>query len=408
MRTDELARLLASDLWAVLPGALARVQAAALEHDDGPLAAVPAVQARRAGTVAVVPVRGLISHHPTLLSLFGLGASAERLAGMVRAAVSDPDVSAVVLDIDSPGGTVGGIEEAASAIYALRGRKPTVAVANSLMASAAYWLGTAADEVVVTPSGEVGSIGVFAAHVDLSRALDQAGVRVSLVSAGRYKTEGNEFEPLSDEARAAIQARVDDYYGLFTRAVARNRGVSVETVRNGFGEGRVVGAREAVRLGMADRVATLDETLQRLGGRARVATTLAAREGTAELAAGPIAPHRSPRIADEDAEWDADRELARAEGREELRRMHAWVDDEGDPDAKSSYKLPHHRADGTLVPRGLFAAAAALQGGRGGVELPRDDVPGVRRHLGGHYRELDREPPWEQEAAALRRLRLLG
>jgi len=119
--------------------------------------------------------------------------------------------------------------------------------------------------LIVTPSGEVGSIGVVAAHMDISKMAESAGLKVTLVSAGKYKTEGNQFEPLSDEARAALQVRVDDYYAMFVKAVARNRGVSPADVRNGFGEGRVVGAKQAVALGMADRVATLDETLARLG-----------------------------------------------------------------------------------------------------------------------------------------------
>ena len=161
-----------------------------------------------------------------------------------------------------------GVEELSAEIFQARGQKPITAVANSLAASAAYWIATAADELVVTPSGEVGSIGVFAAHEDVSGMLEQAGVKVNLVSAGRYKTEGNPFEPLTEEARASIQGRVDEYYEQFVSAVARNRGVKRSEVRNGFGEGRVVGAKQAVSLGMADRVGTLDETINRaLGGR---------------------------------------------------------------------------------------------------------------------------------------------
>jgi hypothetical protein len=126
------------------------------------------------------------------------------------------------------------------------------------------------------------------------------------------------------------------------------------------------------------------------------------------LVAGPIPPHRSPRVADRDAAWDAAAEVAAAEGREELERMHAWRDDAGDPDAKSSYKLPHHRRDGTLVPRGLFAAAQRLES----ADIPSEDLPGVRRHLGRHYEEIDATPPWESEQATAdlerrrRRLRL--
>jgi len=134
------------------------------------------------------------------------------------------------------------------------------------MASAAYWIGTAADEIVVTPSGEVGSIGVFAVHKDMSKALEMEGVKVSLISEGRYKLDGNPYEPLAEEARAGIQERVSDYYESFIQSVARNRGVKPDAVRGGFGEGRVVGARQAIELGMADRIGILEETIGRLLG----------------------------------------------------------------------------------------------------------------------------------------------
>ena len=94
---------------------------------------------------------------------------------------------------------------------------------------------------------------------------EKAGVKVTMISAGKFKTEGNEFEPLSDEARAAIQKRVDGYYSSFTGAVAKGRGVTPSAVRGGFGEGRVVGANEAVSLGMADRIGTLESTLAGFG-----------------------------------------------------------------------------------------------------------------------------------------------
>ena len=136
-----------------------------------------------------------------------------------------------------------------------------------MAASAAYWIATAADEVVVSPSGQVGSIGVFAAHEDISKALEDEGVAVTLVSAGKFKTEGTPFQPLSSDARAKMQQMVDEFYGMFTNAVARNRDVATSTVKNGFGEGRMVLAQDAVSAGMADGVATLDQTLARLLGR---------------------------------------------------------------------------------------------------------------------------------------------
>lgn len=223
--------------------------------------------ARNPGSIAVLPLFGVVSQRMNLMTDTSGGTSTEAFGAGFRQAVSDPNVKAIVLDVDSPGGGVFGVDELSREIYESRKQKKVVAVANSLAASAAYWIGSAADEFVVTPGGEVGSIGVFAAHTDFSQYEEKMGVKTTLISAGKYKVEGNELEPLSDEARTAIQSRVDEYYGMFVKALARNRGVSQQEVRNGYGEGRVVGAQAALKLGMVDRIATLDETLERLGAR---------------------------------------------------------------------------------------------------------------------------------------------
>ncbi|NUS39517.1 MAG: S49 family peptidase [Lysobacter sp.] len=219
------------------------------------------------GSVAVLPVYGVMSQRMNMLQATSGGASTEMLGRQFSDLVRDPQVGAIILDIDSPGGDVFGTAELGDAIYAARGSKPIVAVANSLAASAAYWIASQADEIVVTPSGQVGSIGVYTAHRDVSAALEQEGEKVTLISAGKYKVEGNPYAALTDEARAAIQDRIDGYYAMFTGAVARGRGVDVADVRGGFGEGRTVGAREAVRLGMADRVGTLQQTIDRYVGQ---------------------------------------------------------------------------------------------------------------------------------------------
>jgi len=222
----------------------------------------------KAGTVAVLPLHGVIVPRADLLDEVSGMVPLEKFRLRFREALADESVGSVVLNIDSPGGTVDLVPETAAEILAARGVKRVTAVANSLAASAAYWLASAADEIVVTPSGEIGSIGIYSAHQDFSKQLEALGVKVTLVSAGRFKIEGNPFEPLSDEARAAIQARVDEYYGMFVDSVARGRDVASAAVRGGFGEGRIVGAKEAVSLGMADRVATLEDTIRRLqGGR---------------------------------------------------------------------------------------------------------------------------------------------
>jgi ClpP class serine protease len=94
--------------------------------------------------------------------------------------------------------------------------------------------------------------------------MEELGVKTTFISAGRYKVEGNSYEPLTDEARAAMQARIDSYYNTFTTDLSRFRSADAETIKNGFGQGRTVPAYEAVRLGMADKVQSLDTFLESL------------------------------------------------------------------------------------------------------------------------------------------------
>jgi signal peptide peptidase SppA len=201
------------------------------------------------------------------MNLFGRmsgGTSTELMAAEFRELLRDTQVKAILFDINSPGGTVYGIPELAEEIRAARGVKPIVAVADALAASGAYWLGTQADELYVTPSGDVGSIGVVTAHTDLSAAAEKAGVKTTLVSAGRFKTEGNPYQPLGEEAYAHLKDRVDALYTTFVRDVARGRGVSDAVVREGFGQGRLVSATTARDLGMVTGIQTFDATLAKL------------------------------------------------------------------------------------------------------------------------------------------------
>lgn len=217
------------------------------------------------GSIAVLPLYGATVQRTNLQSASGGGvASLQNFTRAFRAAVSDPSVSGILLDIDSPGGSVFGVQELANEIYQARSQKPIVAIANSTAASAAYWIGSSAGEFYVTPGGEAGSVGVYAAHRNMAKALEQQGVDTTLVSAGRYKTEGNPFGPLSDEARAHMQARIDAHYGAFTRAIARNRGTDVAAVRGGMGEGRTLNANDARAAGLVDDIATFDQVLARM------------------------------------------------------------------------------------------------------------------------------------------------
>jgi HK97 family phage prohead protease len=214
--------------------------------------------------VEVIPLAGAIVPKADLFSEVSGATSIESFRGRFRDALADESVAAILLDVDSPGGSTDLVPEMAAEILAARGTKPIVAATNTWAASAAYWIASAADELVVTPSGQVGSIGVYAMHQDWSKHDEKLGVDTTFVSAGKFKVEGNEFEPLSEEAEAEMQRVVSAFYKMFVQGVAAGRGVSAETVVSDFGQGRMVMAADAVEAGMADRVATFDETLARL------------------------------------------------------------------------------------------------------------------------------------------------
>lgn len=220
-------------------------------------------EARLDGAVAVVPIIGPILPREDEAWWYG-GTSSNWLRDTFTKLGQDPKITAVVLDVDSPGGVITGVPEAASALFAMRDTKPTVAVSNGMMASAAYWIGSAADQLVSTPSSMTGSIGVWRMHVDASSFFEQLGFKVTLISAGKHKVEGHPFGPLSDETLAHFQAEVDDVHAWFIGDVAKHRAVSKAAVRDGYGEGRIFKGNKAKELGMVDRLDTLEGVLGRL------------------------------------------------------------------------------------------------------------------------------------------------
>lgn len=276
--------------WALEPAVLHQV-GAFLSGDTSVRAAItrtPA-QPRTQWYISVIPIHGIIEHRSSLLAeLFG-GTSVEGIRAAFRAAIADPDVRGVVLSVDSPGGGVAGVTELAAEIRAARGTKPIVAIADTVAGSAAYWLASQADTLLVTPSGKVGSVGIYAVHQEASRLLDAEGITTTVISAGEHKFEGNEFEPLTDDARAAIQKQVDSFYELFVNDVAKGRGVSAEKVRADYGKGRTMLPREALAAGMVDGIDTLEGALRRVSRSAR--GSVSAEAGEVE----PIALDDEPR-----------------------------------------------------------------------------------------------------------------
>lgn len=200
--------------------------------------------ARSTGRLAVISVNGILLQQDT-----------GRIGQALAAANADSGISQILLNINSPGGSVYGVQELGDQIA--HSKKRVVALANSLAASAAYWIGSQCSEFYCTPGGEVGSIGVYTAHADISAALEMEGTSVTLVSAGRFKTDGNPYQPLSASARQHMQRGVDGYYNSFIAAVARGRKVAPTKVRYGFGEGKVLGAKDALAAGMIDGICAL-------------------------------------------------------------------------------------------------------------------------------------------------------
>lgn len=229
--------------------------------------------------VAVIPLQGMVTPKGTLLGqLFGGDSGLQGFRARIARAAEDDSITSILLHVDSPGGLVELVPEAAADIRLAREAKPVVAVANTMAASAAYWLAAQANEVVVTPSGRVGSVGVFSVHEDVSKMAEEKGVKLTMISAGKFKTEGNPYEPLGDEARAAIQERIDEVYGMFVADLAKGRGTSAESVRKDFGQGRMLSPKAALAAGMVDRIATFEETAARLvRGRSRIKGTGALR-----------------------------------------------------------------------------------------------------------------------------------
>lgn len=192
--------------------------------------------------------------------------SYDGIAQQLRMAADDERVRSILLDLNSYGGEAAGTAELAQEIREISAVKPVTALVADAAASAAYWIASAADEVVVTETGMVGSIGVVLTHQDLTGAAEKAGVKVTHIHAGSQKLVGNPFKSLTSSDREQLQAEVDKLYDLFTSRVAAYRQIPVDAVRKT--EARVYRGADAVAAGLADRVMSGRALLAELQDRA--------------------------------------------------------------------------------------------------------------------------------------------
>lgn len=219
----------------------------------------PNPPALASSAIAVLPIHGtLVKRTLGLEAASGLTSYAD-VGARLEAALGDPLVAGIVLDIDSAGGETGGCFELARRVREAAAIKPVWAVANDAAFSAAYAIGCAAQRLFVTETGGVGSIGVIALHVDQSAKDAQDGLRYTAITAGAHKNDYSPHEPLADAARAALQAEVDRLHALFVAHVAAMRGLPEDAVR--ATEAALFFGPQAVETGLADGVATLPAVL---------------------------------------------------------------------------------------------------------------------------------------------------
>jgi signal peptide peptidase SppA len=294
--------------WATTPAMLTEIQSIYTRHCRGEKIDLSALEARIGAPlanepkgytiedgVAVLPIDGVIAKKMNLFSRISGGTSSDLIGRDLQAAFADRAVEAIVLAVDSPGGTVDGTPELAAQIYAARGVKPILAHTDGMMASAAYWIGAAADQVFISSDVTmVGSIGVVSAHTDVSKAEDKQGIKTTEIYAGKYKRIASQYGPLTEEGRADIQDMVDHVYGVFVEDVARFRETSVEDVLARMADGRLFHGKKAIDAGLVDGVSTLAAVIDKARALAR-SKTKTSRAGVAQALIDPMFPERSRR-----------------------------------------------------------------------------------------------------------------
>jgi capsid assembly protease len=278
--SHDITRIIArinSTAWAILPEKLEAIQGVIERRmAEGPDAAMELegapdetsyLQINPDG-IAVISIMGTMGHRLNVLERFSGGISTEIILRDLERTLESDQVKGILLHIDSPGGMVDGTKELADYVAMIREVKPVVAYTDGMMASAAYWVGSAAHTIVAYPTAQVGSIGVVATHIDRSGADAKKGIKRSFITNGRYKRIINDAEPLSDEGRAYMQDLVDQTARIFIEDVGRNRGVSPDNIAGT--EARVYLAQAAQDQGLVDRVASFNQAYTLLRRRSGI------------------------------------------------------------------------------------------------------------------------------------------
>jgi signal peptide peptidase SppA len=245
--------LLAHDSWLIAPEALDHLASRAEAYGRGLIKEqstpqIPLTEIRDG--IAEIAIHGTMARRPNDLTRWLTEATdTEQVLEAVRLAAADDSIESILLDIDSPGGSVAGVPELAEAVAEASRRKPIYAWTGGRMASAAYWIASQADGIFASPSARVGSIGVVVPFLDRSKAMEKDGLKMEVFASGKYKAAGMPGVSLTDEQRASIQADVEELFGDFKSAVlAKGRKISEESMQGQMFSARQASARNLSRV----------------------------------------------------------------------------------------------------------------------------------------------------------------
>ncbi len=221
------------------------------------------------GNKAIIDITGVLARNPGLFERLFYGAvSMVDIQSAIRKASEDSQVEEIILTIDSPGGTVAGTQDLAEEIYHAREKKKITALVNGGMFSAAAWIGVQAHEVyLANETSQAGGIGVIMFHSDQSKMFESAGVKITEIYSGKYKSVGSPYKALSEEDKSMFQEQLDYIYSIFVGAVARGRGVDSEKVLSDMADARVFTGKQAIEAGLVDGVSSLDRLLNNSSAR---------------------------------------------------------------------------------------------------------------------------------------------
>ena len=256
---------LAREPWAITETAMQTILSVAARENESPEAVASKLGRELQNTynaterdgVAILPVTGPLFRYANIFTSISGATSYELIAKDFRTALDNPQIKAIILDIDSPGGEVNGVSELSSMIYEARGIKPIIAYASGDAASGAYWIASAADEIVVSETSALGSIGV----VGMYRANDDNDKAIEIVSS---QSPHKLLDVSSDEGRVRLQARIDSMADVFIQSIARHRNIDASRVLSDYGGGDVMIGQQAIMAGMADRIGSLDQLITQL------------------------------------------------------------------------------------------------------------------------------------------------